>query len=87
MFTQDSLESGLELKSPQFFLKSRETELTLAYISTVHSPSNVRGFSLFLRGAEGCEEEVVHSHLPSRLSCQFKISDSSRCLYRVGDKL
>ena len=61
-------------------------ELTVAYISTVHFPSSVRDFLCFFAVLKD-EEEVVHSHLPSRLFCQFEISDSSRCLYRVGDKL
>jgi len=70
----------LALKSPHFFSKSRETELTLAYISTAHFSSSVRGFPFFLRGAEGYEEEEVHSRLPSRLSCRLEVPTSSHCL-------
>ena len=53
----------------------------------MHFPSRVRGFSLFLRCTTGYEEEVVHPHLLSRLSCRMGISASSHNLYRVGNEL
>ena len=70
-----------------FFKISWNIKLTLAYVNTARFPSSFRGFPLFLRSAEGNEEEKVHSHLPSRLSWRLEIYFSSHCLHRVGNKL
>jgi hypothetical protein len=51
-----------------YFETSRNTNLTLAHICTVHFPSRVRRFSLFLCDTQGCEdEEIVYSACPVNL--------------------
>jgi hypothetical protein len=70
-------------------LKSHETQICHSHIIALCTSHQAFGYFLcfFVMLKDYKEEEVVHSHLPSRLSCQFEISASRRCLYRVGDKL